>query len=222
MPAPIYPQIKKMLLEGIEDKPVNSPIPSERELAAGFKTSRMTVRNAVNELVSEGYLYRDKNRGTFVADRNLHKKNTATQTFNALENRDFKIIYMSVKDADQEIAPLLRIGEYDKILRIVRVNYKDEKALNVEEIYYVRDLIPDDTMSRLPALLDLKSYRNGGRITQKFIPMLVPVKYMNFLNLKMNTPIIMVESTIFGQDGTPLIYMREYNNPFEKPIEIIS
>lgn len=222
MPAPIYPQIKKMLLEEIENKPVNSPIPSERELAASFKTSRMTVRNAVNELVSEGYLYRDKNKGTFVADQKLHKKNTASQALYTLGDCDFKIIYMSVKDADKEIADHLGIAVDDKMLRIVRVNYKEEKAQSVEEIYYVRELIPDETVVKLPILLDLKSYMNEGRLTQKFIPMLVPVKYMNFLSLKLNTPIIMVESTIFGQDGTPLIYIREYNNPVEKPIEIIS
>ena len=62
MAAPIYLKIKERLMEDIRDKSVSTPIDSERELAVKFDVSRMTVRRAVNELVAEGYLYRNKNR----------------------------------------------------------------------------------------------------------------------------------------------------------------
>ncbi|HJB00791.1 MAG TPA: GntR family transcriptional regulator, partial [Candidatus Mediterraneibacter merdavium] len=61
MATPIYQEIKQQLMKEIENKPINSPIPSERELSVMFHASRMTVRNAVNSLVSEGFLYRNKN-----------------------------------------------------------------------------------------------------------------------------------------------------------------
>ena len=51
MATPIYRKIKEMILQEIEDKPANSPIDSEREMAVRFDASRMTVRNAVNELL---------------------------------------------------------------------------------------------------------------------------------------------------------------------------
>mgnify|MGYP002228045402 CR=1 FL=1 len=60
MAAPIYLKIKERLMEDIRDKSVSTPIDSERELAVKFDVSRMTVRRAVNELVAEGYLYRNK------------------------------------------------------------------------------------------------------------------------------------------------------------------
>lgn len=72
--TPLYLEIKQWLIKEIENTPINSPIPSERELSKMFHASRMTVRNAVNELVAEGFLYRNKNKGTFVADRSLLKK----------------------------------------------------------------------------------------------------------------------------------------------------
>ena len=66
----------------------------------------------------------------------------------------------------------------------------------------------------------MNDYVKNGRVTQKFIPMLVPVQFANLLKIKMNTPIICVESVISSMSGKPLVYVRAYNNPFENVIEI--
>lgn len=42
------------------DYPEGSLIPSERDLGESLCISRMTVRQALNQLVSEGVLYREK------------------------------------------------------------------------------------------------------------------------------------------------------------------
>lgn len=222
MATPIYLKIKEEILEEIRETPVNTSITSERELASRYKASRMTVRNAVNELVEEGFLYRDKNKGTFVADQKLIKRNTSTEAFEKHESDDYAIIYFSVKDADKEVAPHLEIEETDQIIRIVRLNKKEEKPQSVEEIYYTRSMIRDADVNDLNKLLDLKHYIEEGSITQKFLPMIIPVKYINLLHVKLNSPIIMVESTIMSKAGMPLVYIREYNNPFEKVIQITS
>lgn len=57
-------------------------------------------------------------------------------------------------------------------------------------------------------------------MTQRFFPVTVPVKYINLLHIKLDTPIIMVETTIVSKNGKPVVYIREYINPNEKTIEI--
>ncbi len=65
---PKYYQLREILLDLIENElGVDAPVPSERELASRYGLSRMTARQAVEHLVSEGRLYRVQGKGTFVA-----------------------------------------------------------------------------------------------------------------------------------------------------------
>ncbi len=69
IPIPLYFQLKSLLLEEIKknEYPVDSLIPTEKEISEMFGISRTTVRQAITELVQAGWLYRIKSKGTFVA-----------------------------------------------------------------------------------------------------------------------------------------------------------
>ncbi|AKP77040.1 GntR family transcriptional regulator [Priestia megaterium] len=72
-PLPLYFQLKEVLKEKIE-KGIYKPdelIPSERELIDTYGISRTPVRQALNELVAEGFLRREHGRGTFVAPKKI-------------------------------------------------------------------------------------------------------------------------------------------------------
>jgi len=67
---PLYAQIKSVLLQRIGDGewPATQALPSEWDLAAQLDVSQGTVRKALSELVTDGVLFRQQGRGTFVAD----------------------------------------------------------------------------------------------------------------------------------------------------------
>lgn len=221
MAKPIYRKIKELILQEIDGQPANSPIDSEREMAARFDASRMTVRNAVNELVEEGFLYREKNKGTFIADRKLLKKNTAAQMYEE-EINEFSILYFSVKAAPDEVALKLEINIEDLVVSVVRLNTMNGRKVSVEEIFLIHNQFTDSELNNIRDLLDLNVYAKEGRVTQRFIPMTVPFQYANLLTIKMNQPIIMVESVISSKSGKPKVFIRAYQNPNEKVIEITS
>ncbi|WUI03787.1 GntR family transcriptional regulator [Spirillospora sp. NBC_00431] len=68
-PLPKYVQLRAILLDMIERErlSVDAPVPSERELCQRFAVSRMTVRQAIDQLVAEDRLRRIHGKGTFVA-----------------------------------------------------------------------------------------------------------------------------------------------------------
>ena len=67
---PEYARIKRKLVAEIETGRwgVGNAIPSETQLSVEHQVSRATVVRSLQELALEGYLFRQKGRGTFVAD----------------------------------------------------------------------------------------------------------------------------------------------------------
>jgi len=222
---PIYLQIKDKMIEMISELPANSPVPSERDLAIVYSASRMTVRKAIDALVDEGYLYRNSNKGTFVADEVLRKKNTTIELDKKVVEKDisYKSIYFDVKaSSSQEVQDYLNISGEDSVVRMIRLCLIDNRPQAIEEIYIKRLDLDDEEFRNLPKIRDFSNFIAQGSLTQRFVPTLVPMQYAHMLNLKINEPIIMVENIISRKSGRAFIYMKVFNNPKEKVIEITS
>jgi GntR family transcriptional regulator len=60
IPVPLYYQLKQLIREQITANKlqIDDYLPTEIELGTILNISRSTVRQALNELVAEGYLYR--------------------------------------------------------------------------------------------------------------------------------------------------------------------
>jgi GntR family transcriptional regulator len=69
-PEPLYHQLESELRERIlsGEWPPGAQIPTEQELGEHYGVSRITVRQAVRNLVDSGYLERGQGRGTFVRE----------------------------------------------------------------------------------------------------------------------------------------------------------
>lgn len=98
---PAYKQIKQELVAEIEaqNPPPNSPYYSEREIIERYGVSRVTVRQALDLMEQDGYIFRVQGKGTFIGA--LETKPTKTVAFvgscilkNALET----VLVRSVED----------------------------------------------------------------------------------------------------------------------------
>ena len=65
-PVPLYVRVRAALKEEIARLRPGEPVPTEQKLQEMFGVSRITVRRAVDDLVTEGLLERRQGVGTFV------------------------------------------------------------------------------------------------------------------------------------------------------------
>ncbi len=82
-PIPLHHQVRSYLLGCIErgELPSGQKLLQEREYAARFGISLAPVRQAILDLVKEGYLYRVPGRGTFVREQKVEEKISILSSF---------------------------------------------------------------------------------------------------------------------------------------------
>ena len=143
---PLYLQIKDILKHKIinNEYAVGSTIPSENELEDIFKVSRMTIRQAVNELVNEGLLRKERGRGkgTVVLSNAIADKLSTVKSFTQkMHEQGFvlknKQINVSLVSANETIATALNINPNDKVLRLSRI-----RMVNNDIIMYSISYVP--------------------------------------------------------------------------------
>lgn len=221
MSLPLYKKIKNIMFEEISELSVNDPIPSERVLAELYEASRMTVRKALDELVEEGYLYRDAKRGTFVADRESLRKNTLIETM-VRGDLEYRVLYFDVRASSSfSVHKALHIRPTDQVVRMTRLVSDESGPFAIEEIYVERRAMSDEEVNNMTKWQSFNRFMTRDNVvTQRFVPSTVPVQYARLLKMKIDSPILVVENFISNKMGERLVYTKIYHNPAAGHIEI--
>ncbi|GAA3652904.1 transcriptional regulator NagR [Nonomuraea antimicrobica] len=148
-PVPKYFQLREILLDLIDsdELSIGAAIPSERELCQRFGLSRMTVRQAVDHLVSEGRLHRVPGKGTFVARPKIE---LALQLTSFTDDMRARGMIPGSRDLDRRIvrasahlAKELGIQPGEEVHFIERLRTADGEPLSIERAHIPVKLAPD-------------------------------------------------------------------------------
>jgi len=82
---PLYKQLKEQIFSDITSGKLTEgeKIPTEVELSEIYNISRVTVRNAIKELVADNYLVKKQGKGTFVCPAKIERKIEHLLSFSA-------------------------------------------------------------------------------------------------------------------------------------------
>lgn len=131
--VPRYYRVKGELLALITDREPGSPVPTERELAERFGTSRTTVRQAIGELVVDGRLERVQGRGTFVARPKLMQLRPLTSFSQDLAAEGWRpgsvVLDIREQPAQGELCEHLRIAAGTPVQRVERLRTAAEEPI---------------------------------------------------------------------------------------------
>ena len=142
--VPKYYRVKEEILALIGDLPPGSVLPTERELAVRYETSRTTVRQAIAELVVDGRLMRTQGSGTFVAQPKMMRVrplNSFSQDLAVDGWRSGSVVLgISEVPADAELAGHLGVQPGTQVQRVERIRTVSEERIAHEVAYLPRPL----------------------------------------------------------------------------------
>ncbi|OEE30898.1 phosphonate utilization transcriptional regulator PhnR [Vibrio genomosp. F10 str. ZF-129] len=148
-----YVTIKEAIVEQIASGMLSprQKLPSERKLAESFDTTRVTLREALSLLESEGTIYREDRRGWFISPTPLHYDPAQTLNFTnraLAQNRVPKTEVVAAKSmlANKQASSLLNLGPFANVIRVDRVRFLDQRPV----VYVTHYMSPE----RFPNILD--------------------------------------------------------------------
>lgn len=226
--VPLYSQLKNLIIKKIEsgEYPEESKIPSEQELCEQYDISRPTVRQAISELTSNGYLYKEKGKGTFVSQSKtkVSIKDYTGFTDSILDSQEpGKHDILSLRVVTKEDVPELEnsfggqgsqaMNEYAEI-RYVTAESNTVLSLNIS--YIPLSMFPD-------IIEDIKANKPSYDILRGKYPLL-PVRTKSsleivytqqseaqYLQVQTGFPLIKVENLLYSKSGQPVeLVVAEY------------
>lgn len=147
-------QVREYVRELIAGAEPGSPAPSERELVQHFGVARMTVRQALDALVSEGLLERVPGRGTFVARAKIDVQVRLSSYTEEMGRRglkpDSRTLLARMESAGPGVARALEIDEGDRVVHWQRLRLADASPMCLEHAYLADSIVPGFLDAALP------------------------------------------------------------------------
>jgi len=142
----INDQIESGLLVG------GAKLPAERKLAESFNTSRVTLREALSLLESDGKIFREDRRGWFVSPKPLiydptNTDNFKTMALNAKRQPRSELLNAELIPCPKDAAKLLALEPGTQVYRLERLRFLDERPVAVTINYVIADYFPQLLLS---------------------------------------------------------------------------
>lgn len=221
--VPVYYQIKQTIKGWITSGEFNcgEKIPSEMELAANFEVSRLTVRQAISQLVQEGLLTSKRGEGTFVT-----KNRSLIETFDLeftgfLDDLFYQVSKVVTKSAEiSRVVPSKIIVEkldlddpQEKVICIKRVRFLSGRSFAYTVNYFpveVGERIELEALYKKP-LLKILEQDLGYKFTEAF--QTIEASFANHkvakkLGVALGSPILFAERVMYVKKRKPIELVR--------------
>ncbi|OIJ18188.1 transcriptional regulator [Anaerobacillus alkalidiazotrophicus] len=231
--SPLYKQIAKRLKKEILEGNLASgdAIPSENKLAETYNVSRVTIRQAIDLLVSQELLEKVQGSGTYVKERKIEHDIFRLQGFTEematlKKITENKIIKYEMKIPSDSIQKILQIDEEEPTFFVSRLRYVDGVPLVLENTYLPVKLFPDLSYeimqgSKYKFIEENKNWKIKQSF-QEIIPIIPDEAVTNLLNLKEAIPILKVKLWSTLQTGEVFEYSELFFKSDEYKFKIVA
>ena len=214
----LYSRVETVLASEISDGglKVGEQLPTEDRLIARFGVSRITVRRAIQNLVSRGLVEIRRGRGTFVAapkmTQELKELSGFVEDMHALGRKPTaRVIGKEIVTAGATVARQLALTKGERVVRIRRVRLADGVPLSFDETYLPleigKKIITNDLkVEPIFSLLERKYHIPLIEAEYKLDAVAAEIEVARALKVKPRSPIFRIERTSYSTGSRPVDY----------------
>lgn len=219
---PLYTQLKERIWEMVESgqlKP-GDQVPSERELCERYSISRMTCRQALNDLVTEGLLYRMQGRGTFVSSPKVTQELLSLTGFTEdMLSRglvpETRVLTVEVVPASKKVAAYMNLAMGERVIRLERLRLAGGQPMCLEQGHLPESRVPalekrrdlDGSLYRLLAgVYDLRL----ARAHETLEAVAAREREAEVLEVAAGSPLLLLERVTWDAEGGAVEYVRSF------------
>lgn len=195
-------------------------IPTEQEIMAIFSVSRITVRQAIGQLVASGALVTRRGRGTFVAQprisHQLKKLTGFVEDMDALGVKvASKVVSVGHVRAGPKEAEKLMVAEGTKITRIERLRLGNNEPLSLDISVMPADIgerIASENLA-LDPIFSLLENKYGIKLAEADYAIeasLASARIARHLQVQRGSPLLMIERVTYSTSKRPIDYETIY------------
>jgi len=220
--VPKYYQLANIIRQQIENGtfPAYTTIPSERQIEEQYSLSRPTIRQAIDILERQGYLYRVHGKGTFVSPPKLQKGILELTSFSEdMRNRGLEpgqqILEFGEIKPPAKVARQLEIKEPNrKVLRIKRLRFGDKTPIGLQDSYLC--LPSGQTITReeieargsIYSILQEKFGLYPTEADETLEVTLATPEEADLLQIPVGSPLLLNERTLWSQNRQAIEFVR--------------
>jgi len=192
-------------------------LPTERKLEKLLGVSRITIRKGVNNLITEGYCYKEKGKGIFVLGEKIPIKIDFFKGMgNYINSLGFKIenqvIEKEFMEPNEKVAKKLQVPNNSKLLYLKRLRIIEGKPLVIEDaylsLYRIKGLEKHDFTGSLYQILREKFNIFPDHSVGAIINKLVNVEDAHILNIPFNYPVTEKEAVVYDKEDNPIEFVK--------------
>lgn len=212
---PMYVQIKEVLKQRILDGDygVQERLPSESEMMKTYGVSRITVRQAVRDLHTEGLVFSVQGKGTFVSRPKAVQDIQHLQGFGeAMDPQGYdtstRVVGIQEVRAPQEVAEALNITQNATVIELTRIRYLNREPISVDNSFFplaIGQLLQSRDLSQdiFPLLEDDFGF-GLGHADLKIEAIVADDAAAKHLNIEKETAVLRIQRLVFSEKGEPI------------------
>ncbi|MBP1041228.1 GntR family transcriptional regulator [Vagococcus sp. BWB3-3] len=228
----LYYQVYDRLFQGIINRnfAIGECIPSESELMKTYQISRSTARKAMEMLANDGFVKKQRGRGTVVIS--THPKHSPQRVVNYSrksihDNAEKRTVEFGIKPASKIIAERLKVEENVDLICLRRVRYGNGEPAYLEINYFEKDYVPDMltrdfSKESLRVFLDKTYNIQWSYARQEIFSMVANEEISQLLQVPLGFPLLHIKRVSFDTGNIPREYVDTYYlaNKYNLEIEL--